>query len=256
GAAAGLCVGAGFGGGLREEGIDTRIEVVAAVGAAWRKAGGGVHVAEDVGVLVGADPFEDVHLERAVRDVGVEGAELRRADGERDSCGAKLLLQGDGEQAGLLVGGDLEVELKANAVRVWVKAGGVEQCAGAGGIVRVLREVGGRGGGPGAGRKQRALRELGVTAVERGDDGGAVDCERDGLSDAAVGEGGVGDVEVDVPDGRAGDLGDFYRGRVAQRVDHVRCEDVGGGVGGAFLKFERGGDGVRHDVELETGVGG
>src|SRR6185312_7500812 len=93
------------------------------------------------------------------------------------------------------------------------------------------------------------------TAVERGDDGGAVDCERDGLANAAVGEGGVGDVEVDVPDCGAGNLGDFDGGRVAQRVDHVRCEDVGGGVGGTFLEFERGGDSVRHHVELQTRVG-
>ena len=71
----------GGGGGWVRSCVDFGVGVVAAVAAFWGEAGGGVGVAEDVGVFVGADPAEDVELEGSFGDVGVEGAELGGAEG-------------------------------------------------------------------------------------------------------------------------------------------------------------------------------
>jgi hypothetical protein len=51
---------------------------------------------------------EHVHLEGAVGDVGVEGAELGGADVERDAGGAHLLLEDGCEEPCGLVAADLQ----------------------------------------------------------------------------------------------------------------------------------------------------
>ena len=103
----------------------------------------------------------------------------------------------------------------------------------------VLGEAGGGGGGPVAGGKE-GVGGTGVVAPESGDEGGLVDGEGDGLSDAGVldagvGEGGILDVEVEVVDARAGAGVYAEVGLIAEGVDHVHGEEIAFDVGGTFF---------------------
>ena len=174
----GLCLlgWAAFGRGLCQQLIDLGVDIVAAVCALRWKAGGRVHIAEDVGVFVRADPLQHVHLKGSVSDVCVEGAELGRADLQRDACITHLLLKHGCQLACGLVGADLEGQGEPDSVLVRGKSRGLEQPRSASGIVRVLRKRSVIGSGPVADGKQ-GIRELRMTSPQGGDDCGAIDRE-------------------------------------------------------------------------------
>ncbi len=254
--AAGGLVG-GSAGGL-EEGVEVRVGVASAIGSPGREHAGGVGVVEDVGVFVGADPAKEIKLEGTFGDVSVEGAELGGAEGEVDAGVAEFGLHGLGFEAGGFVGGGLHGEAEADAVVVWVEAGGVEELDGAGGAVGVVGERSRGCGGPVAGWKE-SVGGLGLAAPDGGDESGLVDGEGDGLADARVAKGGVLRVDIEVVDARAGAGGGTEIGLIAEGVDHVHGEEIAFDVCGAFFHLEGGGDGVGDDLEdevLQGGAGG
>ena len=77
---------------------------MSAVGAIGREAVAGEGELEEIRVVRGAEPAEEVELEVAFEGVGEKSGLFERAKFEVDADAAPLVLQSGGDQAGLLVG--------------------------------------------------------------------------------------------------------------------------------------------------------
>ena len=64
-----------------------------------------VHIFEDVGVFVPADPAQGIKLKEALLDIGEERSEFECADVEFDANFTQLLLKNGCEEARALLGG-------------------------------------------------------------------------------------------------------------------------------------------------------
>jgi hypothetical protein len=132
-------------GGIGEQSIEPRIRIVTAVGAFRRKVRGRKYVAENVRLLIAADPAERVHLEGAACDIRIESGELVAAQIQSNADSGKLLLQHGSQKSGSLVGAGFHREMETNAVRASRVTGFIEQPVRADRIVIVLVYLAGKG---------------------------------------------------------------------------------------------------------------
>src|SRR5438105_3135856 len=77
---------------VSDKGVNLRIGVITAVGAAGRETGGIEDIFENIRILVGADPAQRIKLEGSFGHVGIKGGELHGVDVQFDAYSAQLLL--------------------------------------------------------------------------------------------------------------------------------------------------------------------
>jgi hypothetical protein len=223
---------------------------VSAIGAVGREALGGVDELEDVGIVVGADPAEEIELEVAFDGVGEERGEFERAELEIDAGAAPLVLESGADEAELLVGGSFQRDVDTGAVAFARKAGRVEQLFGASGIERVLGEVGFVG--PMIGR-ENAGGDASLAVQEVANEGFAVGGESQGLTDFRVGEDRVVEVDAEIGEIGAGALGDGEGGLFGEDGNHVGGKGADLDVSRTFAELQSANDSVRDDTEADAG---